>query len=361
MRILSIAFALATVADGAVGGAEQVLAQIDNGLVSAGHESIVVAASDSQVRGTLFGTSKRPSRVTKEYYGFRYTEHQSKITEALASGPVDLVHMHGFDFYEFIPKGDVPVLATLHLPPTWYRNWIYQIDRPHFYLNCVSTSQRMQAPESALIVRTIPNGVHIPHFDPLPITERAGAVMLGRICPEKGTHIGIAAARRAGIPLTVAGDIFGYPEHVEYFEREVGPALNATTRFVGPVGLSDKMGLLRSAQCLLVPSNVPETSSLVSMEALACGTPVIAMRSGALPEIVEDGKTGFIVGSMEQMVAAMHEVYRIDPMVCRDEARRRFSRERMVNEYISLYEELIHAKRLLECFTGESIAQPRPV
>src|SRR5947209_8806317 len=99
MRILSIAFALATVGDGAVGGAEQILAHIDRHLVAAGHESIVVAANNSQVCGTLIGTPPGPVLVDKDYYSFRYSEHWRQIKEALASGPIDLIHMHGFDFY----------------------------------------------------------------------------------------------------------------------------------------------------------------------------------------------------------------------------------------------------------------------
>jgi glycosyltransferase involved in cell wall biosynthesis len=359
MRILSIAFALATVGDGAVGGAEQILAHIDRALVAAGHESLVVAASNSQIHGQLFGTAPAPQLVTGDYYWFRYAEHRRKIEDALNSGPIDLVHMHGFDFHEFIPEGDVPVLATLHLPARWYVNWIYYNQRPHFHLNCVSNSQRREVQEPALIARTIQNGVEIPELKLLPIAERDGAVILGRICPEKGTHLGIAAAQRAGVPLTIAGRAWGYPEHLEYFNKQIRPALQQRVTYLGPVGSREKTELLRRARCVLVPSIAPETSSLVAMEALSCGTPVIAMRSGALPEIVEDSKTGFLVSSVEEMAAAMSRVEEIDPQNCRMAAIHKFCANRMAREYIELYEQLIGEKNSAAMASRASLAEPQ--
>ena len=341
MRILSIAFALATVGESAVGGAEQILSHMDRALVAAGHESVVVAAADSQVCGKLFGTPSTPPVITREYYTFRYYEHWRKINDALSSGGIDLVHMHGFDFHEFLPRTEVPVLATLHLPPGWYARWIYSMQCPNFYLNCVSEPQRRQIPDGKFVVGTIPNGVEIPPLEPLPAPKRRGAVILGRICAEKGTHIGIEAARRAGISLGIVGRAFAYPEHLNYFRQEIVPALGEDVIYHGPVGRREKIELLRSAKCLLVPSLAPETSSLVAMEALACGTPVIAMRSGALPEIVEDGRTGFLVSSAESMAEAISHVDEIDPVLCRRTAAQRFSAERMTRQYMNLYEQLI--------------------
>jgi glycosyltransferase involved in cell wall biosynthesis len=345
MRILNIAFALATVGDAAVGGAEQILAHIDRELVAAGHDSVVVASSNSQLHGKLFGTAPAPEVITRDYYSFRYTEHSRRIQEALNNEPVDLIHMHGFDFYEFIPKVNLPLLVTLHLPPQWYPPWIFFVQRATFHLNCVSESQRSGAPDGRLIVQTVQNGVQIPELHPLRSSERNGAVILGRICKEKGTHIAIEAARKAGVPLKIAGRAFGYPEHLNYFEDSIQPSLGDDVKYLGPVGAQQKVELLRSARCLLVPSLAPETSSLVAMEALACGTPVIAMQSGALPEIVEHGKTGFLVNSAETMADAICHVDEIDHAMCRQTATARFSAERMAREYMSLYERLIGSKK----------------
>jgi glycosyltransferase involved in cell wall biosynthesis len=348
VRILNIAFALAYVGDGAVGGAEQVLAQLERGQVAAGHESLVVAAANSEVCGTLLGTVCAPDQITDGYYSYRYREHKQKIDEVMASGAIDVVHMHGYDFYEFVPDGDVPVLVTLHLPLSWYPQWIYRSQRKRVFMNCVSATQRYSAPDCPFFVRTIGNGVPITPIDPLPAGQRDGVVMLSRICPEKGIHLGISAARKAGVALTIAGRASAYPEHVAYFREQVIPALDHDTRFIGAIGHRQKTELLRSAKCLLLPSLAPETSSLVSMEALACGTPVVAMNSGALGEIVEQGKTGFLVDSVEEMAEAIHVVERIDPAICRRVAIERFSADRMVGEYLNLYERLVEGEEFAD-------------
>ncbi|MBV8049793.1 MAG: glycosyltransferase, partial [Acidobacteriaceae bacterium] len=341
MRILNIAFALAYVGPDAVGGAEQVLAHIEKGQVAAGHESLVVAAASSHARGRLSGTPSQPEEITPEYYRYRYFEHKRKIDEALASEAIDLVHMHGYDFHEFIPRGDVPVLVTLHLPLKWYPEWIYRARRPNLFMNCVSAAQRTAIADCSLIVQTIANGVPIPPVEPTTIAQRHGAVVLSRICPEKGIHLAIQAARNAGVQLTIAGRVEGYPEHLAYFRQQVLPALDENCRLIGPVGGNEKIALLRSASCLLVPSLAPESSSLVAMEALSCGTPVIAMNTGALPEIVEHGQTGFLVESADEMAKAIALVERIDPVVCHQAAVERFSADRMVYEYLTLYERLL--------------------
>jgi glycosyltransferase involved in cell wall biosynthesis len=358
VRILNIAFALAYVGDDAVGGAEQVLAHLENGQTAAGHQSLVVAAANSRICGTLLGTPSQPEEIHPDYYRYRYFQHKKKIDEALASGPIDLIHMHGYDFHEFLPNCDVPVLVTLHLPLSWYPEWIYREARPNLFMNCVSTVQRMMVPECRRIVQTIGNGVPIPKVNPIPVNERQGAVVLSRICPEKGIHFAIEAAHKAGVPLTIAGRAYGYSEHLAYFNQKVLPGLDEKCRFIGAIGYRAKIELLRTAKCLLVPSVAPESSSLVAMEALACGTPVIAMGSGALPEIVEHGRTGFVVESVAEMAHAIALLERIDSTVCRQAALERFSADRMVREYLRLYERLVGDDGTNITAAGRSGCQP---
>ncbi len=175
--------------------------------------------------------------------------------------------------------------------------------------------------------------------------RRGFALMLGRVCPEKGVHHAVEAARLADMPLLIGGEVFGYEAHRRYFEDEVRPRLDARRRFLGPLGFARKRRLLSAARCLLAPSLAPETSSLVAMEAAACGTPVVAFPSGALAEIVEPGRTGFLVQGVAEMARAMREAGAIDPETCRAVARARFSLRGMVERYLGVYETLSGPRR----------------
>jgi glycosyltransferase involved in cell wall biosynthesis len=144
------------------------------------------------------------------------------------------------------------------------------------------------------------------------------------------------------MPLLVAGAVFPYAEHRAFFGDRVQPLLDRQRRWVGPVAGSAKQRLLAQARCLVIPSKVRETSSLVAMEALAAGTPVVAYRSGALPDIVAHGRTGLLVeaGDVDALAAAMRDACLIDPDECRREAEERFSADRMITAYFRRYAEL---------------------
>lgn len=162
-------------------------------------------------------------------------------------------------------------------------------------------------------------------------------MVLSRICPEKGIHLALQACRRAGFPLLIGGQIFPYEAHERYFSQEVAPLLDSRRRFLGPLGLDRKRRLLAAAQCVLVPSLAAETSSLTAIEALACGTPVIAFPNGALPDVSEEGRTGYIVRNVEQMAEAIAVAASLNPSDCRAAAARRFPPGRMEQRYFELY------------------------
>jgi glycosyltransferase involved in cell wall biosynthesis len=164
--------------------------------------------------------------------------------------------------------------------------------------------------------------------------------VLGRICPEKGIHLALDAAKTARVPLILAGDVFPYREHLDYFKSMVQPRLGFSRRYIGPVGRKRKRALLAAARCLLVASLVPETSSLVALEALAAGTPVVAFGKGALPEVIEHGRTGFLASNMHELVDGIRAAQAIDPAQCRAVARARFSLPRMVDRYLAVYRAL---------------------
>jgi glycosyltransferase involved in cell wall biosynthesis len=186
----------------------------------------------------------------------------------------------------------------------------------------------------------VPNGVDLSVLRPGPRKHRF-ALSLGRICREKNFHQALDAAREAGVPILLAGEVFAYANHQRYFREEIEPRLGRGARFLGPLGLAPKRRLLAAARCLVVPSRIAETSSLVTMEALACGTPVVAFRTGALPDLVAHGRTGFLVSDVHEMARALRDVEAIDPAECRREAERRFSSELMISRYFDLYRQLV--------------------
>ena len=340
LTVLSVAYPFAPVGPDAVGGAEQILTELDQALVRAGHESVVVACAGSATRGRLVATPRTEGPITGAARQRAYRRHRAAIERALRDGPIDLIHMHGLDFHAYLPPPGPPVLATLHLPPEWYAPEALRPARPDTLLHCVSASQRARCPLDVRLLPEIQNGVPVAALAARH-ARRNFALTLGRICPEKGCHLALAAARRAGVPLLVAGEVFGYAAHESYFAREVVPRLDRQRRFIGPIGFARKRRLLTAARCVLIPSLAPETSSLVAMEALACGTPVIAFASGALPEIIEHGRTGFVVQGEHEMADAIHAAASIDPETCRQTARARFSLERMSARYLALYRELV--------------------
>ena len=266
-------------------------------------------------------------------------ETSAAVAAVRARERVDLVHLHGIDFPAYLPPTGVPVLATLHLPPDWYPAAALAPARPNTWLHCVSEAQHAVCPPSPHLLPPIANGVPVERLA-ASHAKRRFALFLGRICPEKGVHLAIEAARRAGVPLLIAGQVYPYAEHRRYFDEAVRPALGPGCRFLGPVGFARKRRLLTAARCLLVPSLAAETSSLVAREAAACGTAVIAFPNGAMADTVEHGRTGFVVADVPAMADAIGQADRIAPAACRAVAAERFSEAAMVERYLALYARL---------------------
>jgi glycosyltransferase involved in cell wall biosynthesis len=338
LTIVSVAFPFARVTRDPAGGSEQVLAAIDRALVASGHRSIVVAVAGSQVAGELRAIPAPTGAIDDEARAVAHAAVRATLADAVAQAAPDVVHLHGLDFDAYLPAAGPPVLATLHLPLDWYAPAAFRPQRPRTFLVPVSQDQSARAPVDVRLEPPIPNGVDLALYAPGP--KQDYALVLGRVAPEKGFHDAIDAARLAGVPLVAAGEVFPYPDHLRYHREEVVPRLDATRRFVGPVHGARKRDLLAGARCVLIPSTAPETSSLVAMEALASGTPVIAYRSGALPSIVEDGRTGFLVDDVTTMAAAIRRIGTIDPLACRAAAEARFPLAGMTDAYLGLYRRL---------------------
>lgn len=347
LTALSVAYPFAPVGPRSVGGAEQILSNLDRALVAAGHNSIVIACNGSEPAGELIGVAAPESDIAEENAQSECrVRFQQAIDWVVRSRPVDLVHMHGLDFHRFRIPARVPVLVTLHMPISWYPSEAWT-RFPQYRYCCVSESQRCSCPPELSGAVVIENGVSLP-LAPATRAEGQYALVLGRICPEKNAHEALEAGTQAGLPVWLAGRVFPYPEHVDYFRQKVEPLLRERRnglqhRFLGAVGRDERNRLLAGARCLLHPTLAPETSSLVAMEALAMGTPVVAYPSGALPEVVEDGVTGFLVGGVEEMASALSRVAEIWRHVCRRAAEQRFDSRRMVARYFDLYESMVRS------------------
>ena len=342
LTVLSVAYPLAPVGPDAVGGAEQVLSAVDRALRAAGHRSIVVAQEGSAVAGALRPVPRPAGALDDAARARAQADTARAVAEALRAERVDALHMHGIDFHAYLPPPGPPALVTLHLPPSWYPAEALRPPRPGTWLHGVSASQHAALLDERTepLLPPVPNGVPVEALGAARHARRSFALALGRVCPEKGQHLALEAARAAGVPLLIGGAVYPYEAHERYFAREVAPLLDRRRRFLGPVVFARKRRLLAAARCVLVPSTAPETSSLVAMEAAACGTPVVAFPSGALPEVVEHGRTGFLVPDAAAMAEAIGRVGALDPEGIRRVARERFSDERMAGEYLALFRRL---------------------
>ena len=337
LTVLSVSYPLAKVSPRTAGGAEQVLATIDKTLLLEGHRSLVLAPEGSRCHGLLIPVAVPSGSLDQTAKQEARRAFKRALDRALDHYSVDVVHMHGLDFFDYLPDSDVPVVVSLHLPLEWYdQRALLPLPRNITRVFVSEVQARTACPEFAINC-VIPNGVDLDELRP--VHKRGDYVVaMGRVCPEKGFHLALDAAERAGQKLILAGTVFDYPEHRSYFESMIAPRLTERIRFIGPVGGEHKRQLLGGAKCLLTSSLANETSSLIAMEAMACGTPVIAWRSGALPEVVRDEKTGFLVSSTEEMANAITRVHQINRDECRREAERRFDSRVMVSRYVDLYE-----------------------
>ena len=253
------------------------------------------------------------------------------ISEAFEhAAEFDLIHSH-YDFmaltYSRLVK--TPVLTTIHGFSSPKIMPVYQKYRDGYF---VSISDSDRAPGLNYLA-TVYNGIDLSLY---PLQESTGEelIFLGRIHPDKGVHLAIAVARLSGLPLLIAGII----QDKEYFEKQVEPYLdNREIRYIGPVDVAGKNELFSRARALLHLNTIPERFGLVLAEANAAGVPVIAMDLGSCREVIEDGKTGFLVHGINEAVEALKRVPTIDRAACRRRVEQRFSIETMVEAYERVY------------------------
>jgi glycosyltransferase involved in cell wall biosynthesis len=350
LRVLYVAYPLQPVTAASCGGAEQMLWTLEREMCARGHATTVAACEGSRVAGELWATG--PAEIGVDCFTEREAEHTADILQLIArerrtGRGFDLIHDESGSFWRHADKVEGPVLLSAHLPRDFYGEGLAHA-ATNVAINCVSQSQRLTFSDVPHVTAVVPNGIAIDRFT-FSADKQSYLLWLGRICEEKGAHIAIDVARRCGLPLVLAGEVYPFSYHQEYFRREIEPHVAANSnskpaappvRFIERPSFAEKLELLRHVRAVLIPSMIEETSSLVAMEAAACGTPVIAFRRGALPEVVVDRVTGFIVDSLEEMVAAAAMTSLIAPSDCRDHAEKNFSAASMADGYERLYRTL---------------------
>jgi glycosyltransferase involved in cell wall biosynthesis len=352
-RVLYVAYPLLTVSCESAGGAEQVLWTLEREVTGRGARTTVAASAGSQVSGELFATGEPCSQP--DDYERRRVEHEDRVVElvrqrAREGKSFDLVHDMSGSFWQRAAEIDVPVLATLHLPRSFYSAQSFENVPANVSFNCVSQSQARSFSDLANMIGVVPNGIALEKFGlnsaedaQQGSADRKGLLWLGRICEEKAPHLALEIAERAGLPITIVGQVYPFSYHQQYFEREVAPRLKAVPNatFIASPSFEIKRKLLQEAQALLITSLAEETSSLVAMEAAASGTPVIAFRRGALPEVVKDGVTGFVVDDIGGAVEACSRIDTISNAACKAHAKENFSSAKMADGYAQLYARIL--------------------
>jgi glycosyltransferase involved in cell wall biosynthesis len=342
MRIAQIAPLIEAVPPKLYGGTERIVAYLTDELVAMGHEVSLFASGDSTTAAILEAGWPRALRLDPSIRDSVAPLIVMLEKLALRSGDFDVVHLHcDYLAYPILSRADVPFLATLHgrldLPELKSLYTTFS-DVP---VVSISDAQRAPLPQAAYVA-TVHHG--LPERLLLPGAGSGGYLaFLGRISPEKAPDRAIRIAARAGMRLKIAAKIDRADR--DYFKTEVEPLLaQPHVQFVGEIGEHEKAEFLGEAAALLFPIAWPEPFGLVMIEAMACGTPVIAMRGGSVSEVIDEGVTGFVVEDEIAAANAAQSISVLDRATIRTVFEQRFTAHRMAEDYIRLYQRLTYGR-----------------
>lgn len=339
MRIAQIAPVIESVPPKKYGGTERVVSVLTEGLVARGHEVTLFASGDSTTSAKLSAVCDQALR-------------QAGISDDRTRNGLSLMHIghayqhaHEFDIIHdhcgvfSMPTAQIcatPVVQTMHGAFFNHNRALFrELNRPF----TVTISQdQAKAADSLHSLGTIYNGLPLDSY-PFSATQDGYLLYVGRITPLKGTHIAVRVAKAAGMPLVLAAKL--EPKEEEFFAREVEPYLNDHIRWIGEVTESERNQLMSKAYAFMHPGLWREPFGLTLIEAMACGCPVIAFNRGSIPEIIEHGRSGFIVNSLNHMVRTLPDVKKLDRAYCRTYAIEHFGADRMVSEYEKLYQRIL--------------------
>ncbi|MDQ6728050.1 MAG: glycosyltransferase family 4 protein [Actinomycetota bacterium] len=340
MKIGIIAPPWAPIPPDLYGGIEQAVDCECRGLVAAGHQVTLFTTGDS--------TCPVPSQWVLDHsegarIGFSVPElrHVLAAYDAMEAAGCDIVHDHtmmGPVLHADGGRPGVPVVTTIHGPLNVELLDIYTRIADRVPLIAISHAQLRDHPELP-VEAVIHHGVDVEDF-PLGKGDGDYCLYLGRMVAEKGAHRAIVAARKAGMRILLAGKM-REPWETSYFEAEIEPLLGDDARYLGEVPLDEKRTLLAGARATLFPIRWNEPFGLVMLESLACGTPVLAFAEGAAPEVVADGRTGYLCRDESEMAEALAGIGSIDRAECRADVEVRFSTERMAREHAELFRRVV--------------------
>ena len=335
MRIALISPPWERVPPRAYGGIESVVGLLADELVSRGHAVTLYATADSDTRGQLRAICPEPLRAAGVEDPLPY-QLLHAVRAFAESSEFDVLHNHGGEIPMALASTSCcPVLTTVHgpLPPGACIIW----DHYTGWFNTISRASKTGLP-SHKYLGVVYNGIDVESF-PFDPDKDDYLLFLGRVSAEKGTRGAIEVARRLGWRLLIVGKVDRADQ--EYFQSEVEPLIDGElVHYLGEADGPRKRELYRRARCLLHPITWPEPFGLVMAEAMACGTPVVGIRLGSVPEVVADGETGFVVDTLDEMVAAVQRIHEIDPARCRARVAENFSVRHMVDGYENLYRQL---------------------
>jgi glycosyltransferase involved in cell wall biosynthesis len=343
MRIAQIAPLFESVPPKLYGGTERIVAALTNELVSLGHEVTVFAAEGSHTKGHLHAVCRQPLRLDPEPLKSEAATHLAMLCEVRrGAASFDVLHFHT-ELLHLPLFADLAgkCVSTLHgrldlkgLDQA-YRCWA------EHGLVSVSDQQRTPMPHANWLA-TVHHGLPPGEYR---LTEAAEGYLafLGRMSPEKAPEQAIRIALRAGLPLKMAAKVDAVDK--AYFESVVRPLLaHPLIEFVGEISEAEKADFLGNARALLFPIRWPEPFGLVMIEAMACGTPVIATAEGSVPEVIEHGRNGFIVRTEEEALHAIRTLDRLSRPLIRATFDRRFTARRMARDYIGVYRSLLESR-----------------
>ena len=338
------------------GGVEAVVADLVDALVDRGHRVTLIGAGRHGTKAQRFLATYQQQPADQLGEAMPEVVHAAKVARLLEDLDVDVVHDHTLAG-PLLARGRLtPTVVTNHGPATGEFGAYYRALGSTVGLVAISDTQRAWAPELAWTA-TVHNAIRADTF-PFREGKDEFALFLGRFHPDKAPHLAIDAARAAGLPIVLAGKC-SEPIERAYFAREVQRRLGPDTTMFGIADAAAKRDLLSRAACLLFPICWDEPFGLVMIEAMACGTPVVALRRGAVPEIVQAGQTGVIVDDPDELTAAIGAARRLDPWVCRKHVEQNFTVEVMAAGYEAVYRRVIRSAR--RTASPGSVLRPRTV